>query len=577
VDGFILSIDEGTSSTKAHIFDREGNIVSGAVHELTRYHPQEGWVEEDPEEIWRLSLAAAGEAITNARILPEDLRAIGISNQQCTTVAWNRRTGEAIGRAIVWQDRRTQAICDRYSEREKEEFGARSGCILCANLANVKLRWLLENDRAVQRALERDELLVGTMDSWLVWKLSGGRVHVTDISNASHSGMLRLESLDWDEFILGKLGIPRSILPSLRSSSEVYGETAPEAFFGASVPIAACVGDQGAAAFGQACLEPGMMKNSYGTGSFMTRCTGAKQLRPEGGMGSLATWSIDGAASFCVESFSNVSGEVINWLKSSLGFIRDASEADGLAIQVPDSGGVYFVPAMVGLQGPIFNPEARGTILGLGFGATKQHITRATLESIAYQTRDSLGEMERCYGFKAERLRVDGGSSRSDFLMQFQADILGIPVERPVVTEAAALGAAYLAGLAVGYWASVEEVAANWRLETGFEPRIPASRREELYEGWLEALGLAGSWKAARPGRPGARRRAELLAALSPREAEVMRLFASGRSMREISSLLRTNIKTVEKQRRDAMAKLGVDNAASAIRACLALGLAGPE
>jgi glycerol kinase len=594
MDGFVLSIDQGTSATKACIFDHGGRIVATSSHAVPRYYPQEGWVEEDPEEMWRSVLLAVGDALKDARILPEDLQALGISNQQCTTVVWNRRTGEPIGRAIVWQDCRTLSICERFTARELDEAGRRTGCRPIPNLSSVKLRWLLENDRAVQKALANGELLFGTVDSWLVWKLTGGAgasaagaangagtagaaVHVTDVSNASNTGMLNTESLDWDEAMLAKLDIPRSILPAIRSSSEVYGHTKPEVFFGASVPIAACVGDQGAAAFGQACIGPGMMKNTYGTGAFMTRSTGKLRLLPEGGLGSTATWALGGSAYYCVESFANVSGEVIDWLATNLGFMRDAGEADGLAIQVPDSGGVYFVPSMAGLQTPIWKPRARGTIWGLGFGSTKQHITRAALEAMAYQTRDSLERLESTYGFKAESLRVDGGSTRSDFLMQFQADILGIPIERPVVTEASSLGAAYLAGLAIGYWGSVDEAVSNWRLDTRFEPRLGASRRDELYSGWLEAVELAGGWKERRPGPAPKPQKDGRLEALSPREKEVMRHFVAGRSMREVSVLLRTSIKTVEKQRRDAMAKLGADNLATAVRICLELGLAARE
>ena len=582
MDGFVLSIDQGTSATKACIFNHGGRIVASSSHSVSRYYPQEGWVEQDPEELWRSVILAVGDALKDARILPEDIQALGISNQQCTTVVWNRRTGEPIGRAIVWQDCRTLAICERFSARELDEAGRRTGCRPIPNLSSVKLRWLIENDRAVQKALAQGELLFGTVDSWLVWKLTGGTgsgspVHVTDVSNASNTGMLDTESLDWDEAMLAKLDIPRSILPAIRSSSEVYGHTRPEVFFGAAVPIAACVGDQGAAAFGQACIEPGMMKNTYGTGAFMTRSTGTLRLLPEDGLGSTATWALGGLAFYCVESFANVSGEVIDWLAANLGFMRDAGEADGLAIQVPDSGGVYFVPSMAGLQTPLWKPRARGTIWGLGFGSTKQHITRAALEAMAYQTRDSLERLESTYGFKAECLRVDGGSTRSDFLMQFQADILGIPIERPAVTEASSLGAACLAGLAIGYWASVEEAVSNWRLDTRFEPRIGASRRDELYAGWLEAVELAGDWKERRPRFAPAPRKDGRLEALSPREKEVMRHFVSGKSMREVSILLRTNIKTVEKQRRDAMAKLGADNLATAVRICLELGLVARE
>lgn len=573
MNGLILSIDQGTSGSKVHLFDRSGEVGANSYRETSQYNPQQGWVEQDPQEIWLKALEATGEAIKSARILPEDILAIGISNQRCTTVVWNRVTGEAIGRAIVWQDRRSWEICERFSPADQAEMGRRNGIGLYPNLSAGKLRWLLDNDRSVQRAAERKELLFGTIDTWLIWKLSGGAAHVTDLSNASTTGLLNIDSLDYDPWILGKFGIPREILPELRDSSETYAHTAPECFFGVSVPISACIGDQPAAAFAQTCHAPGTIKNTYGTGSFMIRPTGRRHLETKNGVISPVLWSLGGQATYGLEGFSDVCGQIIRWLRDGLGVMAEINEADGLAMQVADTGGVYFVPSMVGLAPPHQNPNARGTIFGLNFATTRHHVVRAALESMAYQTRDSLENIEAVSGTKEAILRVDGGSARSDFLLQFQADILGIPVERPRIIEASSQGAAYLAGLAIGYWASLEELAANWRLDTRFEPRIPESRREELYEGWLQAIDYAGRWGVKTALGDSKLPLDQRLESLSPREREVLKLYASGRSMREVSALLFTSIKTVEKQRHDAMRKLGVDNLANAVRTCIELGL----
>ena len=573
MDGFILSIDQGTSGTKVHLFDRSGEARSYSYRETIQYHPQQGWVEQDPQEIWQRTLQASEEAISDARILPEDVLSIGISNQRCTTVVWNKVTGEAIGRAIVWQDRRSWETCERFSAADRAEVGRRNGIGLYPNLSAGKLRWLLDEDRSVQRAADRKELLFGTIDTWLVWKLSGGAAHVTDLSNASTTGLLNIDSLEYDGWILDKFGIPRDILPELRSSSETYALTDPEAFFGVSIPISACIGDQPAAAFAQTCHSPGTIKNTYGTGAFMIKPTGRNHLGTRNGVIAPVLWSLGEEVTYGLEGFADVCGEVLRWLKDGLGIMREIREADGLAMQVPDTGGVYFVPSMVGLAAPHDNPNARGTIFGLNFDTMKQHVVRAALESMAYQTRDSLESIEAVLGAKAEFLRVDGGSARSDFLLQFQADILGIPVERPKIIEASSQGAAYLAGLAIGYWGSMAEIAANWRLDTRFEPRIPESRREELYEGWLQAIDYAGRWGAKTATAESKLPLDQRLESLSPREREVLKFYASGKSMREVSALLFTSIKTVEKQRHDAMRKLGVDNLANAVRTCIELGL----
>ncbi len=574
MDGYVLSIDQGTGSTKVLIFDRQGHAVSCASRAITSYRPAEGWFEEDPEEMWLHLIDAAGEAFKNARILPEDIAAIGICNQQGTTVAWDSITGQAIGRAIVWQDRRTQEICERWT---KGKFGALDNRVigsLVPNLSCTKYRWLLENDHAVQKALSQNRLKFGTIDSWLVWKLSGGRAHITDPSNAYVTGLLGANTRSWDERLLSIFSIPRELLPEIRSSSEVYAYTEPGAFFSVHIPISACVGDQSAATLGQACVHPGMLKNTMGTGAFMVRCTGPKRLEAHEGVGRPILWERgDNGPVYGLETYSDLSGEVLSWIQSHIGIIDDINAVDGLALQVPDSGGVYFIPAMIGMHMPLARPSARGAVLGINLNTTKQHLVRAALESLAYQSRDALETMQHAYSFTAESIRVDGGCAKSDFLLQFTSDILGIPVERPAIIEASALGAAFLAGLAVGYWASEDDALSTWHLDLRFEPRIPASRRAELYGGWLEALELAGAWKNREtlPSIPWSR---EIrLDVLSPREAEVMRLIIAGYSMHEISERLHTSIKTVEKQRHDAVEKLGAHSLASAIGICVRLGM----
>lgn len=575
MDGYILSIDQGTSSAKAHIFDRFGRVVASARRGIAQYHSQEGWTEEDLDEIWRSVQLAISDALKNAGFLPEDIAAIGVTNQQGTTAVWDKVTGEAIGRAIVWQDRRSQSICERFSEKEIESLAFRNIGEIVPNLSSTKLCWLLENNRAVQKTLSRNSLVFGTIDSWLIWKLSGGTAHITDFSNASNTGLLNMETSDWDDASLRLFKIPRQILPEIRRSSEIYAITAPDAFFGVRIPIGACLGDQSAAAFGEACLAPGMIKTTIGTGSFMVRTTGERRLPAKGGVMTPILWKICDSITYGLLDFSDVSGELLRWLQSNLGFMDNVSDVDSLAMQVPDSGGVYFVPSMIGMHTPIVRPKARGTLFGLKLETTRQHIVRATLESLAYQTRDMLENMERAYGFSAEGLRLDGGCSQSNFLMQFLADITGIPVERPDVIEASSFGAACLAGLAIKYWGSTEEAVGNWRLGRRFEPMISEAKREELYGNWLEAVDLAGDWQVRRTGsaQRETRREGSRLDAMSPREREVMRLFVLGLSMRDISERLHTSIKTVEKQRREAMSKLGVENFASAIRVCIELGL----
>ena len=572
MDGYILSIDQGTSGSKAIIFNQKGTIIAAAFHEVTTYYPHLGWVEQDANEMWHKTLLAIADVLRDSRILPEDIRAIGVSSQRCTCIAWNKITNEPIGRAILWQDRRTQYICDRiWNENKPVIYEGYSPKIL-PNASFTKILWMMEEDRTFQKTLARGELLFGTIDSWLIWKLSGGKAHVTDISNAFGTGLLNASFSDYDEAILTKYGIDREILPSIKNSSEVYHHTDPEAFFGVSIPISGCIGDQTAAAFGQGCVKPGMVKNTYGTGSFMVMNTGNTIFSPGKGTIVPALWSINGVTNYGLEAFADVSGAVVHWLQDGLGIIHNEYDADGLAMQVPDTQGVFFVPAFVGLGATHDSPNARGTLIGMNLGTTKSHITRAAIESIAYQTRESLLFIENHYGKKIDSMRVDGGGSRSDFLMQFQADILGIPVERPVVVEASAQGAAYMAGLAIGYWNSMDELENNWQLETRFEPRMSDAKREDLYAAWLRAVECAQSWGHISENQTKKDRTEKRFSRLSPREEQVVRMILAGKSMREIAAQSYTSQKTVEKQRRDAMRKLEVESIAALIRLCLEHG-----
>jgi glycerol kinase len=491
---YVLGIDQGTTGTKAVVFDRQGSIVATAYSEFTQYFPQPGWVEHDANEIWEVSMGVVAQALKNGNISPEQIAAIGITNQRETTTFWNKKTGQPVGRSIVWQDRRTLPICEALAEKDKAGIEDRTGMIIVPNDAATKIRWLLDNDPKVREGVDKGELIYGTIDTWMIWKLSGGAAHVTDYSNTSVTLLLNARKLDYDEWILNELQIPRQILPALKSSSEIYAYTDPQAFFGVRVPISGDAGDQQAAVMGQACIKPGMAKNTYGTGSFMILNTGTKYVPPVGGLFSPVLWAIKDEVAYGLEGMADVSGAAIQWLRDGLGIIQESSDAEVLAAQVADTQGVYFVPAFVGLGAPHFDSYARGTMLGITRGTTRQHVARAALEAMAYQTRDSFEIMKRESGLDLNMLRVDGGGAKSDFLMQFQADILGIPVERPVVTETTVLGAAYLAGLAVGYWQSVDEIAANWQIERRFDPNLADDRREELYHGWQKAIKHAAGW-----------------------------------------------------------------------------------
>lgn len=491
---YILSIHQRTTGTKAVVFDRKANIVATAYGAIARQFPQPGWVEQDANEIWNVSMRAVAEAFKNGRISPEDIDAIGITNQRDTTVVWNKHTGEPVGRAIVWQDLRTLPICEQLITKDQAGIEQRTGMIIVPDATATRIRWLMNNDSVIQRGIARGELICGTIDTWVIWKLCGGAAHVTDHSNASMTLLLNAHTLTYDEEMLTELAIPRAILPEVRCSSEVYAYTSPDAFFGARTPIAGAAGDQQIAVFGQACVQPGMLKNTYSTGSFLILNTGSHYVPPASGLFSPVLWTIAGDVVYGLEGKADIAGDAIQWLQDGLAIIHEIGEAEGLASQVADTQGVFFVPSLGGVGAPHTGSYARSALIGITRSTTRHHVARAALEALAYQTRDFYETIKQVSGFEPKMLRADGPGAKSDFLLQFQADILGIPVERPVITDTAALGAAYLAGLAVGYWQSVDEVAANWRIECRFEPRILETRREELYHSWKKTVKRAAEW-----------------------------------------------------------------------------------
>ncbi len=490
----ILGIDQGTSGTKAIVFNGRSEIVSQSYRPLTQYYPRPGWVEHDPAEIFNITLLAARDALRKAAIAPSHLAAVGITNQRDTTTLWNRSTGLPYCRSIVWQDRRTLSIVEQLIKNNGDEITKRTGMLLIPNIAAAKIKWLIENNPDVRKGVKKGDVLFGTVDTWLVWKLSGGGAHVTDYSNASVTLLLNAKTLEYDASILGDLEIPVSLLPALKSSAEIVAHTDP-AVFGASVPIAAIVGDQQAAVMGQACLRPGMAKNTYGTGSFFLINTGNRYVPPVGGAFSPVLWKIKAQKCYyALEGMADVSGAAIQWLKEEMGIINESSEADDLAARIPSNEGVYFVPAFVGLGAPHHDSYARGAIFGITRGTSRAHLVRAALEAMAYQVRDALHGVRDSTGIGIDILRADGGASNSDFLMQFQSDILGIPVERPAITETTCLGAAYLAGLAVGFWGSLGEIGRNWKRERCFEPTLTEDERETLCLGWQKAVGRVKNW-----------------------------------------------------------------------------------
>ncbi len=491
MDKYIMALDLGTTSCRCIIFDKNGRICSAAQKEFTQYFPQPGWVEHDAEEIWATQTGLMYEAMSKIDITINEIAGIGITNQRETTVLWDKETGRPVHKAIVWQCRRTAGYCDELKKLGMAEFfRSKTGLVLDAYFSATKLRWLLDNAAGARERAEKGELLFGTVDSWIIWKLTGGKVHVTDYSNASRTMLFNIHTLKWDEEILRVLKIPQQILPEVKPSSHVYGYTDSK-LFGREVPIAGAGGDQQCALFGQTCFERGEVKNTYGTGGFMLMNTGTAPVNSHNGLVTTIAWGVDNKVEYALEGSIFVAGAAVQWLRDELGLIRDAAESEVLAKSVPDANGCYVVPAFVGLGAPYWDQYARGAIVGLTRGVNRNHIVRATLESIAYQVNDVLMAMQEDSGMPITSLRVDGGACDNDFLMQFQADILNTSVVRPYCIETTAMGAAYLAGLAVGYWRSKDEILANHVIAAEFKPQMGQAKRESLLQGWHNAVKAA--------------------------------------------------------------------------------------
>lgn len=489
MEKYILSIDQGTTSTRVIVFNKDGEIKGVSQREFTQHFPKAGWVEHDANEIWSTVLSCFASVLTESNIRPDQIAGIGITNQRETAVVWDKNTERPIYNAIVWQSRQTQEICNDLKDKGLEdEFREKTGLLLDPYFSGTKVKWILDNVEGAREKAENGDLLFGTIDSWLVWKLSGCKEHVTDYSNASRTLMYNIHELKWDEQLLEYLTVPASMLPEVRPSSEVYGKTANHHFFGHQIPIAGIAGDQQAALFGQACFESGEAKNTYGTGCFMLMNTGEKAVKSENGLLTTLAYGIDGKVNYALEGSIFVAGSAIQWLRDGMRMIQSAPQSEEYATNVSDADGVYVVPAFVGLGTPYWDSEARGAVFGLTRGTQKEHFIRATLESLAYQTRDVLDAMEKDSKIEVKTLRVDGGAVKNDFLMQFQSDILDVPVERPEINETTALGAAYLAGLAVGYWKSKDEIRDRWNLEKQFNPKMDETKREDLYKGWQTAV-----------------------------------------------------------------------------------------
>lgn len=491
MDKYIMALDLGTTSCRCIIFDKNGRICSAAQKEFTQYFPQPGWVEHDAEEIWATQTGLMYEAMSKIDITINEIAGIGITNQRETTVLWDKETGRPVHKAIVWQCRRTAGYCDELKKLGMAEFfRTKTGLVLDAYFSATKLRWLLDNAIGARERAEKGELLFGTVDSWIIWKLTGGKVHVTDYSNASRTMLFNIHTLKWDEEILRVLKIPQQILPEVKPSSHVYGYTDSK-LFGREVPIAGAGGDQQCALFGQTCFGRGEVKNTYGTGGFMLMNTGTAPVNSHNGLVTTIAWGVDDKVEYALEGSIFVAGAAVQWLRDELGLIRDAAESEVLAKSVPDANGCYVVPAFVGLGAPYWDQYARGAIVGLTRGVNRNHIVRATLESIAYQVNDVLTAMQEDSGMPITSLRVDGGACDNDFLMQFQADILNTSVVRPYCIETTAMGSAYLAGLAVGYWRSKEEILANHVIAAEFKPQMGQAKRESLLQGWHNAVKAA--------------------------------------------------------------------------------------
>ncbi|MBM6616289.1 glycerol kinase GlpK [Bacillus suaedaesalsae] len=489
MEKYILSLDQGTTSSRAILFNQGREIVHTAQKEFTQHFPKPGWVEHNANEIWGSIVSVISSCLAEANVRPEQIAGIGITNQRETTVVWDKATGQPIYHAIVWQSRQSVSVCEELKESGYNSlFREKTGLLIDAYFSGTKVKWILDNVEGARDKAERGELLFGTIDTWLIWKLTGGRVHVTDYSNASRTLMYNIYELKWDDELLEILNIPKSLLPEVRPSSEVYGHTDTAVFFGQQIPIAGAAGDQQAALFGQGCFERGMAKNTYGTGCFMLMNTGEQAIKNDQGLLTTIAWGIDGKVEYALEGSIFVAGSAIQWLRDGLRMLRHAKDSEEYATRVTSSDGVYVVPAFVGLGTPYWETDVKGAVFGLTRGTSKEHFIRATLESLAYQTKDVLHEMEVHSGIPLQRLRVDGGAVTNNFLMQFQSDILNVPVERPVINESTALGAAYLAGLAVGYWNNQDEIANGWALDRCFSPAMDEETRDALYSGWTKAI-----------------------------------------------------------------------------------------
>lgn len=496
MEKYILSLDQGTTSSRAILFNQSGEIVYSAQKEFSQHFPKPGWVEHNPNEIWGSILAVIAAVLSESGVKPEQVAGIGITNQRETTVVWDKETGVPVYNAIVWQSRQTSEICEELKEKGYQEtFRNKTGLLIDAYFSGTKVKWILDNVEGAREKAAEGKLLFGTIDTWLIWKLSGRRAHVTDYSNASRTLLFNIYELKWDDELLEILSVPKSMLPEVRPSSEVYANTIDYHFFGKEIPIAGVAGDQQAALFGQACFEKGMAKNTYGTGCFMLMNTGEKAVRSDHGLLTTIAWGLNGKVEYALEGSIFVAGSAIQWLRDGLRMFKDAKDSEVYAEKVESTEGVYIVPAFVGLGTPYWDSEVRGAVFGLTRGTTKEHFIRATLESLAYQTKDVLSAMEADSGIELKTLRVDGGAVKNNLLMNFQSDILNVPVERPVINETTALGAAYLAGLAVGFWKSQEEISKQWAIDHQFNPTMSEEIRTGLYAGWKKAVKAAMVFK----------------------------------------------------------------------------------
>ena len=493
---FVLALDQGTTSSRAIVFNRDGLPFSSSQREFTQIYPQPGWVEHNADEIWLTQSAVAAEAIAKAGLSSSDIAAIGITNQRETTVVWDRITGKPVCNAVVWQDRRTAGFCDKLkAEGLSQKIQEKTGLIIDAYFSATKIRWILENVKYARKLAEKGQLAFGTIDSWLIWNLTNGELHITDVSNASRTMLFNIHSLKWDQELLDIFNVPASMLPEVRSSSEVYGNTSGQ--FATDIPISGIAGDQQAALFGQMCTEPGMVKNTYGTGCFMMMNIGGKPIGSKSRLLTTVGWRIGNETRYALEGSIFIAGAVVQWLRDGLGIISSSAEVEKLVSRVKDSDGVYFVPAFAGLGAPHWNQHARGTLVGITRGTTSSHIARAALDSIAFQTLEVLKAMEKDSGIEIKELRVDGGATVNDSLMQFQSDLLGANVVRPKITETTALGAAYLAGIAVKYWDNMDEIKKQWQIDRIFTPKMPDENRKTYVRGWERAIKTAEVWAAS--------------------------------------------------------------------------------